>query len=118
MMGDNGDPGGAANNVHPGIPENQKLTSIRNPGPFFASFFVDEQAGSTPDTTSIDDGYYAVNYKDIGSKWRNVPASRHGNYGQFSFADGHAAIMKWVSPKNTEFTRLERCCRFGQEARS
>jgi len=34
--------------------------------------------------------------------WRNVPASRHGNNGQMSFADGHAGKMKWVSAK-TQF---------------
>jgi prepilin-type processing-associated H-X9-DG protein len=86
------------NQVHVGIKENTKFASVLNPGPSSASFFVDEQGGSTPATTSIDDGYYAVNFQDIGPTWRNVPASRHGNHGQFSFADGHVGIMKWVEP--------------------
>ena len=98
MMGDNADPGGAGNNVHKGINENTKFTSILNPNSSSASFFVDEQGNNTPANTSIDDGYYAVDFLDIGSKWRNVPASRHGNHGQFSFADGHVGIMKWVNP--------------------
>ena len=102
MMGFNGDPGGNVNQVHVGIPENTKFTSVRDPGPSSASFFVDEQGGSTPLTTSIDDGYYAVDYQDIGPSWRNVPASRHGNRGQFSFADGHASGMKWIEP-GTQF---------------
>jgi prepilin-type N-terminal cleavage/methylation domain-containing protein/prepilin-type processing-associated H-X9-DG protein len=98
MMGFNNDPGGANNQVHVGIKENIKFSNVLNPGPSSASFFVDEQGGSTPATTSIDDGYYAVDFSDIGPTWRNVSASRHGNHGQFSFADGHAGIMKWTEP--------------------
>jgi prepilin-type N-terminal cleavage/methylation domain-containing protein/prepilin-type processing-associated H-X9-DG protein len=98
MMGNNNDPGGVNNQVHVGIKENTKFASVLNPGPSNASFFVDEQGGSTPATTSIDDGYYAVNFQDIGPTWRNVSASRHGDHGQYSFADGHVGIMKWVEP--------------------
>jgi len=94
MMGDSG---GTVTDVHPGIQENLKLASIRDPGPAVASFFVDEQSdpNSSPSNCSIDDGYYAVDYTATGQTWRNVPASRHGNFGQFSFADGHAEIRKW-----------------------
>ncbi|HWF20247.1 MAG TPA: prepilin-type N-terminal cleavage/methylation domain-containing protein [Verrucomicrobiae bacterium] len=99
MMGDNNDPGGTGDNVHAGIKENIKFTSVVNPGPSDASFFIDEQAGSTPTTTSIDDGYFAVSYNAIGPTWQNVPASRHGNHGQISFADGHAGVMKWRGAK-------------------
>ena len=45
MMGDNGDPGGTNDNVHTGIQENIKFTSVLNPDPSSASFFVDEQGG-------------------------------------------------------------------------
>jgi prepilin-type N-terminal cleavage/methylation domain-containing protein/prepilin-type processing-associated H-X9-DG protein len=101
MMGDNG---GFGSDVHPNIPEHKKLTSIRAPSPTEASFFVDEQssASTAPSLTSIDDGYFAVD-SGSGSQtaynsqiWRNVPASRHGNFGQFSFADGHADKIKWT----------------------
>ena len=98
MMGDSG---GTVVDVHPGIQENLKLASIRDPGPSVASFFVDEQSdpNSSPSTCSIDDGYYAIDYTGTGQVWRNVPASRHGNFGQFSFADGHADKMKWREPR-------------------
>jgi prepilin-type N-terminal cleavage/methylation domain-containing protein/prepilin-type processing-associated H-X9-DG protein len=98
MMGNNLN---TVSDVHAGIRENLKLASIRDPNPSAASFFVDEQSdpNSSPATCSIDDGYYAVNFADTGQTWRNVPASRHGNYGQFSFADGHAEKMKWLEPK-------------------
>lgn len=100
MMGENVGVGGAS--PHPGIKENIKFTSIRNPGPAKASFFVDEQGSNDSGTTSIDDGYYSVNYGDTGPAWRNVPASRHGNQGQFSFADGHAGTIKWVNSKTKD----------------
>ena len=98
MMGANG---GTAIDVHPGITENTKLSAVRNPDPSGASFFIDEQSDSSSIAinSSIDDGYYAINFKDTGQVWRNVPASRHGNYGQFSFADGHVDKRKWKERK-------------------
>jgi prepilin-type N-terminal cleavage/methylation domain-containing protein/prepilin-type processing-associated H-X9-DG protein len=103
MMGANE---GFGADVHPGIKENLKLSSVRAPGPSSASLFVDEQSSASPlsSLTSIDDGYYAI---DSGNgsqttynsqQWRNVPASRHGNFGQFSYADGHADKIKWLEP--------------------
>ena len=102
MMGDNGTTlRNGGNNPHPGILENSKFTAIRDPNPTSASLFIDEQSdpNSSQALSSIDDGYYAVNFTDTGQTWRNVPASRHGNFGQFSYADGHSAIMKWRESK-------------------
>jgi prepilin-type N-terminal cleavage/methylation domain-containing protein/prepilin-type processing-associated H-X9-DG protein len=102
MMGNNL---GTTTDVHPGIPENKKLAAIQNPGPSRASYFIDEQssAGTGLNQTSIDDGYFAVDSGGAGSAsaynssvWRNSPSSRHGSYGQMSFADGHADHMKWL----------------------
>jgi len=88
--------------VHPSTKEHITFSTVTNPGPASASFFVDEQSSALPAKTSIDDGYFAVNDGTSGdymsSVWRNVPSSRHGNFGQFSYADGHAAIMKWLEP--------------------
>lgn len=107
MMGNNLDPDPPQDySVHPGIKENLKFGSVKNPSPSSASFFVDEQSSPSPlpAKTSIDDGYFAVDSGDDSSttytsqEWRNVPASRHGNFGQFSFADGHADKMKWLEP--------------------
>jgi prepilin-type N-terminal cleavage/methylation domain-containing protein/prepilin-type processing-associated H-X9-DG protein len=104
MMGPNEGFGG---DVHPGIKENTTLSSVRNPGPSTASFFIDEQssAGILDNQTSIDDGYYAVDSGGAGSAsaynsavFRNVISSRHGKYGQMSFADAHAEHMKWREP--------------------
>jgi|SRR5450756_2557563 len=97
MMGDNVAPRGD----HNGIKENLKFTSIRDPNPSDAWLYVDEQANPNDINGSIDDGYYALDYSATGPTWLNVPASRHGNYGQFSYADGHSGKMKWVE-KNTQ----------------
>jgi prepilin-type N-terminal cleavage/methylation domain-containing protein/prepilin-type processing-associated H-X9-DG protein len=111
MMGDNSTTfqddrlsSSAASSVHDGLEENLKLASVANPGPGAASYFWDEQDAANPAQTSIDDGYFAIDYASIepSGDWRNIPASRHGNFGQMSFADGHAANMKWLEPK-TQF---------------
>jgi prepilin-type N-terminal cleavage/methylation domain-containing protein/prepilin-type processing-associated H-X9-DG protein len=99
MMGDNF---GSAGNVHPGVAENKRFADVRDPGPAAASFFVDEQSDANRNSCSIDDGYFAVNVGTKGAvrtHWRNVPASRHGNGGLFSYADGHVAKMKWLEGK-------------------
>lgn len=106
MMGDNStnlmdDTTGSAASVHDGLQENLKLSNVTDPGPAGASYFWDEQDAPTAAQTSIDDGYFAIDYAgvDPSGAWRNIPASRHGNFGQMSFADGHAGEMKWVEPK-------------------
>jgi prepilin-type processing-associated H-X9-DG protein len=100
MMGNNIVPRGD----HDGIKENLKFTSVRDPNPSAAWVYVDEQADPTDINGSIDDGYYAIVYSATWPTWLNVPASRHGNYGQFSFADGHAGKMKWVE-KRTQYLK-------------
>ena len=100
---------GTAADVHPGIVENRKFTRIVSPGPARALFFVDEQTAANPNNTSLDDGYFAINSAhgnpayggSDGNEftWRNIPSSRHGNFGQISFADGHVAKLNWLEPK-------------------
>ena len=104
MMGDNG---GTAATVHPGLRENVKFSNVKNPGPSDAMFFVEEQDDPDPNKTSIDDGYFAVDLSPSGrlsGGWRNIPASRHGNRGQWSFPDGHASIIKWTQA-TTQFLK-------------
>jgi prepilin-type N-terminal cleavage/methylation domain-containing protein/prepilin-type processing-associated H-X9-DG protein len=104
MMGNNLSAEGAG--AHTGIKENRKLSAVLNPGPSDAFLFVGEQGGANPSTdyTSIDDGYFAVGYANTGPLWDNVPESRHGNHGQFSYADGHAGIIKWMEPRTQYLT--------------
>ena len=100
---------GTASDVHPGIQENLKFSGVQSPGPAQALLFVDEQTAANPAQTSLDDCYFAINYAHGNATyggsggteftWRNVPSSRHGNFGQFSYVDGHAAKVKWLEPK-------------------
>lgn len=82
--------------------------SINSPGPSQAFVFVDE------DKDSIDDGFFAVR-ADIpnGGFWQNAPASRHGNGGNVSFADGHAESWRWVEATATEVKGLNTTTRAG-----
>ena len=96
MMGQN-DAGEA--DVHPGLKEFIKFTDVANPGPGQAIFFVDEQTDAVALNQSLDDGYFALNFVHNQFSWRNVPSSRHGNFAQFSFADGHVAKFNWRHAK-------------------
>jgi prepilin-type N-terminal cleavage/methylation domain-containing protein/prepilin-type processing-associated H-X9-DG protein len=103
MMGNNGPDGPA---IHPDYVETTKFANIKIPGPSDALFFVDEADNPNPVDCSIDDGYFAEHEDASGTEpkiqWGNWNASRHGNGGTFSFADGHASFHKWVEAK-TEF---------------
>jgi prepilin-type N-terminal cleavage/methylation domain-containing protein/prepilin-type processing-associated H-X9-DG protein len=93
----------AAAFVNPGLPFFTKLSNINRPGPSEAFVFVDE------DDLSIDDGFYAVraNVPNAGY-WQNTPASRHGNNGQVSFADGHAEYWRWKEGTTRKLTGLDK----------
>jgi prepilin-type processing-associated H-X9-DG protein len=41
----------------------------------------------------------------LNGNWRNIPGSHHGNRGQWSFADGHAAVVKWLMPTTQNLKR-------------
>ncbi len=72
----------------------RKYGDIVRPGPSHAWVFLDERE------QSIDDGFFLVflstKFGNLADQWGNLPATYHNNAGGFSFADGHAAIHKWV----------------------
>lgn len=82
-----GDP--AADFVNPGVPFFRKSSEINRPSPAQANVFIDEEPNS------IDDGFFAVRALPNVWLWQNAPASRHGNSGLVSFADGHAELWRW-----------------------
>lgn len=100
MMGNNFEPGhfnpGPA--VHPGFTENRRFTDIKNPGPAVASLFIDEQSDPDPSKCSVNDCYIGIDFGKKGPIWPDLSGSRHGNFGQFSCADGHAQKWKWLEP--------------------
>jgi prepilin-type N-terminal cleavage/methylation domain-containing protein/prepilin-type processing-associated H-X9-DG protein len=81
-----GSGGGASAQWHMLAKENE----IRVPGPSRMIVFVDENE------YSVDDGCFVIWPNDTpNANWYNLPASRHSNGCTFSYADGHAAILKW-----------------------
>ena len=94
--------------VNPNVPNFIKSSSIARPSPTEAFVFVDEQKDS------IDDGYFAVQASiPNGGYWQNVPASRHGNGGIVSMADGHAENWRWVEPTTSKFKTYTQTTRKG-----
>jgi prepilin-type N-terminal cleavage/methylation domain-containing protein len=65
-----------------------KMTDIPSPSEIFV--FLDEH----PD--SIDDGYF-IN-RAYYPEWIDLPASYHNRSTEFSFADGHSALHRWLVP--------------------
>jgi len=66
-----------------------KDTDLTQPGSSMTFVFIDENQ------LSIDDGYFACS-PGLPNYWINVSATRHGNAGGLSFADGHSDIKKWT----------------------
>jgi prepilin-type processing-associated H-X9-DG protein len=66
-----------------------KDTDITRPGPSMTYVFIDENEKSINDSSFVSDPTQ-VNW------WQDVPATRHGNSGNLSFADGHSEIKRWT----------------------
>jgi prepilin-type N-terminal cleavage/methylation domain-containing protein/prepilin-type processing-associated H-X9-DG protein len=73
-----------------------RLGEIRNPPPAQALVFVDEHENS------VQQGLFAMNHPNLWEwpgttvwTWISSPATRHGNSGTVSFADGHAEVWPW-----------------------
>jgi len=93
--------------VNPSAPPKSKLDQITRPDPSNAMVFVDE------DADSIDDGYFAVQAAPPRWTWQNTAASRHGNGGVLSFADGHAEQWRWVEPDTRRLKGLDKPAKVG-----
>jgi prepilin-type N-terminal cleavage/methylation domain-containing protein/prepilin-type processing-associated H-X9-DG protein len=113
MMGANSAPGvfDAASIVHPGVPEHLTFTAVTDPAPSNASFLLDEQSDPDPNKCSLNDGYLGIDFGKKGPVWPDLTGSRHGNYAQLSFADGHAQKLRWLEG-TTRFLKLGASTKF------
>ena len=84
--------GNAEGSVNPNYPPNKKLSDMKKPPPTKAMVFVDESE------YTIEDCYFATRAAPNDWTWQNPPASRHGNGGVLSFADGHSELWRWFEP--------------------
>jgi prepilin-type N-terminal cleavage/methylation domain-containing protein/prepilin-type processing-associated H-X9-DG protein len=77
------------------IPTFQKLTRIRHPEPVDLFVFIDVHEDS------IVDSLFGIPIpgSPFDGIWYDLPANRHGNGCNLSFADGHVEHWKWVVPK-------------------
>src|SRR2546421_636011 len=76
-------------NYNPGWRQYAKVSDLTCPRPVDAFIFAEEHPGS------INDGYLEM--KCGVPDFPDVPGSLHGKSGGFSFADGHAALRRWLT---------------------
>jgi prepilin-type N-terminal cleavage/methylation domain-containing protein/prepilin-type processing-associated H-X9-DG protein len=80
------------------LPSFAKETEIDDPSPSKLLFFVDVHEDS------ILDSHFGIPprgqmFASEQPQWWDLPAGRHSQGGNFSFADGHAEHWKWAGPK-------------------
>ena len=77
------------------IPWFKKFTQIRIPNPAACMVFIDEHEDTLIDAQF---GMPTQNYGALYTWW-DMPANRHGQAANLSFADGHVEHWKWRVPK-------------------
>jgi prepilin-type N-terminal cleavage/methylation domain-containing protein/prepilin-type processing-associated H-X9-DG protein len=77
------------------IPWFKKLVDIRVPDVASCMVFIDENE------YTLEDSQFGMptDYYDGSRTWWDMPANRHDQAANLSFADGHAEHYKWVVPK-------------------
>jgi prepilin-type N-terminal cleavage/methylation domain-containing protein/prepilin-type processing-associated H-X9-DG protein len=77
------------------IPFFKKLIQIKEPNPETCLVFIDENEYTLADSQfGMPTDYY-----DGSKTWWDLPANRHNQGANLSFADGHVEHWKWVVPK-------------------
>jgi prepilin-type processing-associated H-X9-DG protein/prepilin-type N-terminal cleavage/methylation domain-containing protein len=77
------------------IPSFKRLTQIKAPDPTHCLVFIDEHADTMYDALfGMPTDFY-----DGSQTWWDMPANRHSQGGNLSFADGHVEPWKWMVPK-------------------
>jgi len=68
-----------------------KDTEFIQPGASMTYVFIDENENCINDSFFVSD-------PTQGNKFQDIPATRHGNAGGLSYADGHSEIRHWKDP--------------------
>jgi prepilin-type processing-associated H-X9-DG protein len=77
------------------IPSFKRLGAIRNPDVSSCLVFIDEHADTMYDALfGMPTDFY-----DGSQTWWDLPANRHKQGANLSFADGHVEHWRWMTPK-------------------
>ena len=79
------------------LPAWKKFTQIRNPIPNELFVFIDENEGTIFDGQFGNPGNPPIAYS-APNQWWDMPANRHNQGANLSFADGHVEHWKWQVP--------------------
>jgi prepilin-type N-terminal cleavage/methylation domain-containing protein/prepilin-type processing-associated H-X9-DG protein len=71
----------------------EKLSQITNPPPSSLFVFIDEHEDT------LYDAQFGFPQPPFDSQWWDMPANRHNQGANLSFADGHVEHWKWKTPK-------------------
>ena len=77
------------------LPAWRKFSEIVRPAPTQLFVFIDEHADTLLDAQFGN----PVGLPFFSQTWFDMPAGRHNQAGNLSFADGHAERWRWVAPK-------------------
>jgi prepilin-type processing-associated H-X9-DG protein len=97
-----GNPGELTNYFNARYVQFFKNADVRGPSSIFV--LLDEQADT------LNDGFF-VNLLDDYA-WGNVPGSYHNGGSNFSFADGHLELHRWVVPATVRPVMRKRIDKF------
>jgi prepilin-type N-terminal cleavage/methylation domain-containing protein/prepilin-type processing-associated H-X9-DG protein len=78
-----------------------KSAQLVYPGPASIFAFLDEHENT------IEDGLFGIHRRGV-DRWLNMPADRHNQGCNLSFADGHAERMKWLVPRKLDFLEFDK----------
>lgn len=78
-----------------------KMQELNRPGPSMVFVFLDEHPDSINDSL-----FHVIAGRTLAdAEWRDLPANQHYGCGaNFSFADGHSEIRKWVEKSGANAT--------------
>jgi prepilin-type processing-associated H-X9-DG protein len=106
-------------------PSFQKESDINNPAPSQLFVFIDVHEGGILDSLFGIPPPGWLQIFSVPETWWDLPANRHSQGGNFSFADGHVEHWRWTAPKlfrqigqdvagdgdTKDFRRVQRCVR-------
>jgi prepilin-type processing-associated H-X9-DG protein len=81
------------------IPAFSTLAQIQTPGPSDLFVFIDELAATEFDASFGMPPKGLSFFQDWQNCWFDMPADRHNQGGNLSFADGHVEHWQWKVPK-------------------